>query len=70
MNAQPIFEGSFRDAPPDAVLECGVCWWRYEPEWGDAEHGIAPGTAFSALPETWSCPQCQAPKHKFMVTRS
>ncbi|WP_459829137.1 rubredoxin [Hydrogenophilus islandicus] len=68
MTREPIFEGSFRDASAGAVLECGVCWWQYRPEVGDPEHGVQPGTPFSALPEDWRCPECQAPKMKFMVT--
>ena len=30
---------------------CKVCGYAYDPEVGDSEHGIAPGTAFENLPE-------------------
>lgn len=50
-----------------ASLECGICWWVYDPAAGDALAQVAPGTPFAALPKHWCCPQCDAPKHKFMV---
>ena len=35
---------------------CTVCEWIYDPEVGDPEGGIAPGTAFEDIPEDWVCP--------------
>ncbi|MDA3785299.1 MAG: rubredoxin [Deltaproteobacteria bacterium] len=32
---------------------------------GDENAGIAPGTAFDDLPETWVCPLCGAGKDAF-----
>ncbi len=62
------FEGSAAGAlPPDTVLECGVCWWVYDPKQGDAVWDIAPDTAFSDLPDHWRCPSCDAAPDKFMV---
>lgn len=52
----------------DAVrLECGICWTVYDPADGDDVAQIAAGTPFSALPEDWRCPNCDAPKSKFMA---
>ena len=51
----------------DAALECGVCWWVYNPAEGDDVWDTAPGTPFSALPDHWRCPSCDAPKDKFMA---
>lgn len=69
MSAQ--FEGSYLgDASrlaDDAVLECKVCWYRYDPAEGDDVWQIAPGTPFSALPEHWCCPQCDGDRAQFMV---
>jgi rubredoxin len=66
-----MFEGSYLgdNGRLDASnrLECGICWWVYDPAEGDAVAHVAPGTPFSDLPEQWRCPQCDAPKHKFMV---
>lgn len=50
-------------------MECGVCWHVYDPAIGDPVWQIAPGTAFAALPPHWTCPQCCAERHKFMVLR-
>lgn len=65
------FEGSYMgDAArigPNARLECGVCWWVYDPAQGDAEWQIPAGTAFNDLPKHWRCPKCDAEKAKFMV---
>lgn len=62
------FEGSFLDVKPEDRLECGICWWVYDPALGDDSRAIPPGTAFADLPEDWCCPGCDAPRHKFMVT--
>ena len=51
----------------DAVLECGVCWWTYDPQTGDEAADIPAGVPFAALPEGWRCPSCDAGKDKFMV---
>ena len=44
---------------------CTVCDWIYDPEKGDPEHGIAPGTAFEDIPEDWVCPLCGVGKEVF-----
>lgn len=62
-----MFEGSRPD--DTARLECGICWWVYDPAAGDPQWQVPPGTPFAALPEHWCCPHCDAPKHKFMVLR-
>jgi len=38
--------------------ECVVCGYVYDPAAGDPDNGIAPGTAFADLPDTWLCPDC------------
>lgn len=66
-----MFEGSFLGdkarIDPQARLECGICWWVYDPGQGDELGQIAPGTPFAALPSHWTCPNCDAAQHKFMV---
>jgi len=37
---------------------CSVCGYVYEPEQGDLDSGIEPGTPFEDLPEDWVCPIC------------
>jgi len=63
------FESSSSGAlADDTVLECGVCWWVYDPARGeDTWDTAAPGTPFTALPEQWRCPSCDAPRSKFMA---
>jgi [NiFe] hydrogenase assembly HybE family chaperone len=65
------FEGSWLggiDELDDAArMECGICWTVYDPAEGDPGSKIAVGTPFSALPEHWHCPSCDAPRDKFMV---
>ncbi|TKW70212.1 MAG: rubredoxin [Bradyrhizobium icense] len=45
--------------------ECTVCGWVYDPEVGDPDGGIEPGTAFEDIPEAWVCPLCGATKDDF-----
>jgi rubredoxin len=45
--------------------ECSVCGYIYDPQEGDADGGIAAGTAFEKLPEDWVCPICGAAKSEF-----
>ena len=40
--------------------ECGPCGYIYDPEVGDPDNGIAPGTPFESLPDDWTCPVCFA----------
>lgn len=44
---------------------CDVCGWIYDPEVGDPENGIAPGTPFEELPDSWACPLCHQGKDVF-----
>lgn len=44
---------------------CTVCDWVYDPEIGDPEHGIAPGTKFEDIPDEWVCPLCGVGKEDF-----
>ena len=46
---------------------CTVCEWVYDPEIGDPEQGIEPGTPFEALPADWVCPLCSVGKDEFEV---
>lgn len=44
---------------------CSVCGYVYNPESGDPDNGIAPGTKFEDLPDDWTCPLCGAGKEEF-----
>lgn len=52
-------------ADKNTKYECNVCSYVYDPEEGDPENGIAPGTAFDELPEDWVCPTCGVDKTDF-----
>ncbi|NPE09963.1 MAG: rubredoxin [Asgard group archaeon] len=47
--------------------ECTVCGYEYDPEKGDPDGNIPPGTAFEDLPADWVCPICGAGKEDFEV---
>ena len=44
---------------------CDVCGWVYDPQLGDPENGVEPGTAFEDIPDEWICPECGADKSQF-----
>lgn len=49
---------------------CGPCGYTYNPEEGDPDNGIAPGTPFENLPDDWVCPICGLGKDVFEVMSS
>lgn len=44
---------------------CDTCGYIYDPEKGDPDGNIAPGTAFEDIPEDWVCPLCGVGKDEF-----
>ncbi len=44
---------------------CLVCGYVYDPERGDPDSGVKPGTSFEELPDDWVCPVCGAGKDQF-----
>ncbi len=44
---------------------CTVCGYIYDPEEGDPDSGIAPGTPFEQIPDDWTCPVCGVSKEDF-----
>lgn len=66
-----VFEGSFlgdaRRIDSSTRLECGVCWWVYDPAKGDDVWQVPAGTPFTELPAHWRCPKCDASQSQFMV---
>lgn len=45
--------------------KCSVCGYIYDPEKGDPESGVNPGTSFENLTDDWVCPICGAGKDEF-----
>ena len=46
---------------------CTVCGYVYDPQQGDPDNGIDPGTKFEDVPNDWDCPVCGASKDDFEV---
>jgi rubredoxin len=44
---------------------CLVCGYIYDPEVGDPDSGVKPGTDFADIPDDWTCPECGVPKDQF-----
>lgn len=44
--------------------EC-PCGYVYDPELGDPDNGVAPGTHWEDVPEDWVCPVCGLGKDAF-----
>lgn len=47
------------------MYKCMACGYVYDPEIGDPDSGIAPGTKFEDIPEDWVCPLCGVGKDMF-----
>jgi len=54
-------------APVEAYRKfmCVVCGFIYDEEVGLPEEGIAPGTRWEDIPDTWTCPDCGVTKDDF-----
>ncbi len=48
---------------------CVVCGYIYDPQKGDPDSGVAPGTAFEDLPAGWSCPVCGVSKDDLLFMK-
>jgi flavin reductase (DIM6/NTAB) family NADH-FMN oxidoreductase RutF/rubredoxin len=53
------------EMPKMDKYKCSVCGWIYDPEVGDPDGGISPGTPFEKLSDDWVCPVCGADKAQF-----
>jgi rubredoxin len=47
------------------LYRCGACGFSYSERAGLDEDGIAPGTRWADVPESWTCPDCGALKSEF-----
>ncbi len=64
--AAPSYVEKKNEAVPKmAKYRCTVCGYVYEPELGDPDNGIKPGTPFEEIPDDWVCPVCGAAKIEF-----
>jgi len=61
----PSYIAERKEAPKMAKYKCTVCGYVYDPELGDPDGGIKPGTPFEEIPDDWVCPVCGAAKSDF-----
>ncbi len=54
---------------PFHIWECELCSYVYDEAKGAPEDGLAPGTRWRDVPETWSCPDCGATKADFAMRK-
>ena len=47
--------------------QCFFCGYIYDEAAGIPEEGIAPGTRWEDIPDTWVCPGCGARKSDFAM---
>jgi rubredoxin len=45
--------------------QCYYCGHVHDETIGDPDGGVAPGTPFADIPESWKCPVCGADKSDF-----
>jgi len=44
---------------------CSVCGYVYDPEQGDPDNDVDPGTKWEDVPDDWESPVCGASKDDF-----
>ena len=44
---------------------CDICGYVYDPELGDPDNGVAPGTPWEEVPEDWTSPLSSVGKDQF-----
>lgn len=59
------YKNIFKLRGDSSIYKCLACSYEYNPEIGDLDNGIAPGTSFEDLPDTWVCPLCGVVKDMF-----
>ncbi|CAK7080918.1 MAG: Crotonobetainyl-CoA reductase [Eubacterium sp.] len=58
-----------KPTPVGPTYICGGCGYEYNPDLGDPENDIAPGTLFENVPDDWVCPLCGAEKSEFIIAK-
>ena len=60
-----VRHGPMNEATPYRSWMCVVCGFIYDEAAGLPEEGIAPGTRWEDVPDTWTCPDCGVTKDDF-----
>ena len=50
-----------------SAYQCPGCQYVYDEAKGLPEEGIAPGTKWDDVPDSWTCPDCGAAKSDFVM---
>lgn len=58
-----------KSAPGTRIWQCMLCAFVYDEAKGMPDEGIAPGTPWEDVPETWFCPDCSASKSEFQMAQ-
>jgi rubredoxin len=53
------------EAATKQLWVCTSCGFIYDPDEGDPDGGVPPGTPFADIPDDWFCPGCGARKADF-----
>ncbi len=61
----PSYIEEKKKTPKMIKYRCTVCGYIYDPELGDPDGDIKPGTPFEEIPDDWVCPVCGAAKSEF-----
>lgn len=56
-----------KNVPGTRVWQCMLCAFVYDEAKGMPHDGVAPGTPWEDVPETWFCPDCSASKSDFVM---
>jgi rubredoxin len=62
---QHVKESPMADLAKKQLYICIPCGYVYDPDIGDEDSGIPPGTAFEDIPDDWCCPVCGVSKDMF-----
>ncbi len=55
--------------PGTRVWQCALCAFVYDEALGLPDEGIAAGTPWEEVPDTWYCPDCSASKSEFQMAQ-
>ena len=50
-------------------FQCVVCGWIYDEAQVTPNEGIAPGTRWADVPDSWACPDCGVGKADFEMVQ-
>ncbi len=72
LDAQLEFEAKLSELNQEMAVDtnkyiCKIFGYVYDPAAGDPDSGIAPGTAFENIPDSWICPLFAVGKDLFEV---